>query len=37
VLDDAAAQFAACARGPEAPEGIAAFMQKRKPRWAAGE
>lgn len=34
VLDDAAAKFAACARGPEAPEGITAFMQKRAPRWA---
>lgn len=34
VLDDAAQKFAACARGPEAPEGIAAFLQKRKPRWA---
>lgn len=34
VLDDAAARFAACARGPEAPEGITAFMQKRKPKWA---
>ncbi|MGH8504357.1 MAG: enoyl-CoA hydratase/isomerase family protein [Stenotrophobium sp.] len=36
VLDDAAQKFAACARGPEAPEGIGAFMQKRKPRWASG-
>ncbi|TXH03483.1 MAG: enoyl-CoA hydratase/isomerase family protein [Nevskiaceae bacterium] len=34
VLDDAAAKFAACARGPEAPEGISAFMQKRAPKWA---
>ncbi|HVT37020.1 MAG TPA: enoyl-CoA hydratase-related protein [Nevskiaceae bacterium] len=34
VLDDAAAKFAACARGSEAPEGIAAFMQKRAPKWA---
>ena len=34
VLDDAAAQFAACARGPEAPEGITAFVQKRPPQWA---
>lgn len=34
VLDEAAAQFAACARGAEAPEGITAFMQKRKPKWA---
>ncbi len=34
VLDDAAAKFAACVRGAEAPEGITAFMQKRKPAWA---
>jgi len=34
VLDDAATKFAACVRGPEAPEGIAAFMQKRAPKWA---
>lgn len=34
VLDDAATQFAACARGPEAPEGITAFIQKRPPQWA---
>src|SRR5690606_1791968 len=37
VLDDAAQKFAACVRGPEAPEGIAAFMQKRAPAWASGE
>jgi len=36
VLDAAAAQFAACVRGPEAPEGISAFMQKRPPKWASG-
>ncbi|MES0874165.1 enoyl-CoA hydratase/isomerase family protein [Sinimarinibacterium thermocellulolyticum] len=36
VLDDAARQFARCVRGPEAPEGIAAFMQKRAPKWARG-
>ena len=36
VLDDAAQKFAACVRGPEAPEGISAFMQKRRPRWAGG-
>lgn len=35
VLDEAAAQFAACARSAEAPEGIAAFLQKRKPKWAS--
>lgn len=34
VLDDAARQFAACVRGVEAPEGIAAFLQKRPPKWA---
>lgn len=34
VLDDAAAKFASCVRGPEAPEGISAFMQKRPPKWA---
>lgn len=34
VLDDAAQKFASCARGPEAPEGITAFMQKRAPKWA---
>lgn len=37
VLDDAAAKFAACVRGPEAPEGITAFMQKRAPKWAQPE
>lgn len=34
VLDDAAEQFAAAVRGSEAPEGIAAYLQKRKPKWA---
>lgn len=34
VLDEAAKDFAACVRGPEAPEGITAFMQKRAPKWA---
>ncbi|MFA5938812.1 MAG: enoyl-CoA hydratase-related protein [Sinimarinibacterium sp.] len=34
LLDDAAQKFAACVRGPEAPEGIAAFLQKRRPKWA---
>lgn len=34
VLDDAAQKFATCARSPEAAEGITAFMQKRKPKWA---
>jgi isohexenylglutaconyl-CoA hydratase len=34
LLDEAAQKFAAAVRGPEAPEGITAFMQKRKPKWA---
>src|SRR3546814_13311562 len=34
LLDDAAQKFAQCVRGREAPEGIAAFMQKRSPGWA---
>lgn len=34
ILDDAADQFAAAVRGSEAPEGIAAFLQKRQPKWA---
>lgn len=34
VLDEAAAHFAACARGTEAPEGISAFLQKREPSWS---
>lgn len=34
LLDDAARKFAACVRGAEAPEGIAAFIQKRRPKWA---
>lgn len=34
LLDEAAQKFAAAVRGPEAPEGIAAFMQKRPPKWA---
>lgn len=35
VLDQAAAHFAACARGTEAPEGIGAFLQKREPTWSS--
>ena len=31
----AAAKFAASVRGPEVPEGITAFMQKRAPKWAS--
>ncbi|MDP3293609.1 MAG: enoyl-CoA hydratase-related protein [Nevskia sp.] len=34
VLDDAAQKFATAVRGSEAPEGVAAFVQKRKPKWA---
>lgn len=34
LLDYAAQKFADSVRGPEAPEGIAAFMQKRSPKWA---
>lgn len=34
VLDDAAAKFARAVRGPEASEGIGAFVQKRKPKWS---
>jgi isohexenylglutaconyl-CoA hydratase len=34
LLDDAARKFASAVRGGEAPEGIAAFMQKRAPKWA---
>ncbi len=34
---DAAAGFAAALRGPEAAEGVAAFLQKRKPAWVSGE
>lgn len=34
VLDDAARKFATAVRGPEAPEGVTAFVQKRKPKWA---
>ncbi|HWB79818.1 MAG TPA: enoyl-CoA hydratase-related protein, partial [Nannocystaceae bacterium] len=34
LLDDAAAHFAAATRGPEAAEGMMAFVQKRKPSWA---
>lgn len=34
VLDLAARKFAEAVRGAEAPEGIQAFLQKRKPAWA---
>jgi isohexenylglutaconyl-CoA hydratase len=33
LLDKAASDFARCARGIEAPEGIAAFMKKRDAAW----
>jgi isohexenylglutaconyl-CoA hydratase len=36
VLDVAAQKFAQAVRGPEAGEGITAFMQKRAPKWAQG-
>jgi isohexenylglutaconyl-CoA hydratase len=35
VLDDAARKFASAVRGPEAPEGIMAYMQKRAASWAS--
>lgn len=34
LLDEAADLFAEQARGPEGVEGMTAFVQKRKPRWA---
>ena len=34
LIDGAARQFAACARGAEGLEGTAAFLQKRPPAWA---
>lgn len=34
LVDHAAGLFAQAFRGPEAQEGIAAFLQKRKPSWA---
>ena len=35
LITDAAAVFSKAAQGPEGQEGIAAFLQKRKPTWAA--
>lgn len=35
ALDFAAESFARCMLGEEAREGVAAFLEKRKPRWAA--
>lgn len=37
VLDRAAAQFAAAARGPEGVEGMTAFIQKRRPAWCRSD
>ena len=37
MLDTAAAGFAKCMLSDEGLEGIAAFFEKRKPRWAASE
>ena len=33
-IEDAARSFAACLRGPEGREGVAAFLEKRVPSWA---
>jgi isohexenylglutaconyl-CoA hydratase len=35
LVEHAAAAFAAAARGPEGEEGVRAFIEKRKPGWAA--
>ncbi|MFZ1107909.1 MAG: enoyl-CoA hydratase-related protein [Rhodomicrobium sp.] len=35
LVEAAAAAFAAAARGPEGEEGVRAFIEKRKPAWAA--
>jgi isohexenylglutaconyl-CoA hydratase len=34
LIQEAAAVFSKAAQGPEGQEGIAAFLQKRKPKWA---
>ena len=34
LLDRSADAFAACLRGEEGQEGVTAFLEKRKPRWA---
>lgn len=34
LLDDAAEEFARAARGPDSLEGMTAFIQKRRPKWA---
>jgi len=36
ALAFAEAQIAVAARGPDAEEGLKAFNEKRKPRWAEG-
>jgi isohexenylglutaconyl-CoA hydratase len=36
-IEDAARSFAACLRGPEGREGVAAFLEKRAPNWARRE
>lgn len=36
VLDLASDKFAEALRGPEAPEGLKAFAEKRPPKWAVG-
>ncbi len=37
LLDEGAREFARAARGPEGVEGMTAFLQKRRPRWAGDE
>ena len=37
VIDHTIAELSACWAGEEAPEGIGAFFDKRKPSWAPGE
>lgn len=37
LVDDAATDFAAAARGPEGVEGTLAFIEKRRPSWAPGD
>lgn len=36
-IEEAARSFVACLRGPEGREGIASFVEKRKPVWAEGK
>jgi len=35
LLDQSADAFAECLRGPEGREGVTAFLEKRKPKWAS--